>query len=748
MEKEGKRFEHSGNRRNQGCNPFQPEPYYCDPCAPEYPGACKVSNNHSKSNKPIHPSNGWSTGDARSHGHDQIQPCGLNQQQNTCGTCCWDSTLCFPPPESCPDPGTEYVTMSVPDSCPTIDPDVSNLLSIYNYSVQRLISRGIKFITSYYDWLYCQNLDQFNKAVCYKTSDCSDPSHMSGAPSFTGAGFLPPASLFTQVVQVLNWGMFSFKEIDIGQCFCNNFCSVLQLFGVLGETTGSSNTVLRDLVLNTFMTGDSHCSTQPTYLGCGNLYNESQLVDYTSGMNDLIDVLISILTSVLTSSSSDILASGGSDDVDGHDFAEAILNKLCCCLQEAAEVNPCSPFKSNGHKGPSHHHPDHHPHHHHDHHDVFCPPHHQLEETGSPQPKLTHNHPHNDDPRHDDPHHDDLYPNGFRHPCHRPHSFPPNGFGIHTHEPHRRQSYLRQQFFSMFVDLLQFLLFDRDCSFDEQDCCPDQCYEKPVSTEDWLQTRCRAGTNNGKCVVCSTTCKSWRQKDDYSPLLSVLYAAKYSVTFLGLDRSGGKEYAKEVEQVYNSLLNDYWNCYSSNAGNCVTFNPDCAAPQFCCSTQFRVSKCVSECGFQKCSRKQCGFLQPVPCLDFRRASHHCGSGNDYIPGETVDNGWSSDPNSVGESPIYIISCDPTDGDVKYTRYTKGSTLGPHEQLYAPACWGIDPCTVIGNNPQNVCSDKNPLTCSPKKFVDQSQCRKGPPGTWYTCDTKENGDVFDRGSSSD
>jgi hypothetical protein len=195
-------------------------------------------------------------------------------------------------------------------------------------------------------------------------------------------------------------------------------------------------------------------------------------------------------------------------------------------------------------------------------------------------------------------------------------------------EDNQAQINLRKQFFSMFMDLVKFLLFDRDCEFsDDADCC-STC---PPSVEDYMQSRCKVGTNNGKCVVCSGACAGYRRKDDYKPMLSVILAVKYSVTLATLDRSGGADYASRVEQTYNALLSDYYNLYKDASGSVLTLYPDCAAPQFCCSTQNAAKSCGPVCGQGTCGYNQGGPLCPIPCIDTRLATFCCGVGSAYLP---------------------------------------------------------------------------------------------------------------------
>jgi hypothetical protein len=440
---------------------------------------------------------------------------------------------------------------------PSVDSNTASLLAIYNYSLQRVVSRSLKFITSYYDWLYCQNVyklqtSEGTSAQSYLDADNNPWSN----PTLDGAGFLPPASLFTQVVQVLGWSNYTFDSVDVCNCFCSNLCQVIQLIANL-----DGNKVVRDFILENAFT----CGAGTDSLGCGRLFDEGKLVDWGSSILSSLDVAIEVMKSL--------------DAEDDPAKAEALLDKFCTCLMSAVCQAPAG----------------------------GCAPCEQLDPGAPVKP-----------------------------------------------EDKQAQINLRKQFFSMFMDLVKFLLFDRDCEFsDDADCC-STC---PPSVEDYMQSRCKVGTNNGKCVVCSGACAGYRRKDDYKPMLSVILAVKYAVTLATLDRSGGADYASRVEQTYNALLSDYYNLYKDASGSVLTLYPDCAAPQFCCSTQNAAASCGVVCGQGTCGYSQGGPLCPIPCIDTRLATFCCGVGSAYLPncdggqeqmGVYVNSGgsWTSVPSVI------------------------------------------------------------------------------------------------------
>lgn len=526
-----------------------PNPYWCKPPPVNFPSICQVSQNCCSSNSSgtvdfngqdrdefvdnvgrfIDCSQAQDGENAALYGYQNPPPCGLNYNTDSCSACCWDTTLCYPVPEQC-NPGDNVVTVDKPSQLPSIDSNTASLLAIYNYSYQRIISRSIKFVTSYYDWLYCQGGRSDNPGTA------TDERNPWTNPASVEGRFLPPASLFTQLVQVIGWSNYTFDSVDVCNCFCQNFCQVIQLIANL-----DGNKVVRDFILDNAFT----CQVNNETLGCGKLYNEGKLVDWGQSILSTLDVSVEILKSL--------------DADNSPEAAEALLDKFCQCLLSAACGSTLNPPGSS----------------------LACA---NLAEGPVPE---------------------DL------------------------EQQEKDLINLNKQFFAMFVDLIKFLLFDRDCEEfkdgDRGDCCA--C---PPSVEDWMQQRCRVGTGNGKCVVCSGACAKYRRKDDYKSMLSVIFALKYSITLATLDRSGGADYATQVEQTYNALLSDYYNLYKDESGSTLTFYPDCAAPQFCCSTQNAAYKCVKIPGYGCQYAKGCE-LCPVPCLDTRLATFCCGNGQPYRP---------------------------------------------------------------------------------------------------------------------
>lgn len=595
-----------------------PNPYWCKPPPVNFPSICQVSQNCCSSTSDDNSAVDYIDGQTRDdfvttsenfvncrsdqavteeakYGYQNPPPCGLNYNTDSCSACCWDTTLCYPVPEQC-NPGDNVVTVDKPSQLPSIDSNTASLLAIYNYSYQRIISRSIKFVTSYYDWLYCQK--------GRLGDDVEDPNNPWSKPATEEARFLPPASLFTQLVQVIGWSNYTFDSVDVCNCFCQNFCQVIQLIANL-----DGNKVVRDFILDNAFT----CQVNNETLGCGKLYNEGKLVDWGQSILSTLDVSVEILKSL--------------DADNSPEAAEALLDKFCQCLLSAA----CGT------------------------------------QTGAP-----------------------LVAQAAANCNNTPGINFDNVTDPDSADERRNNDLinLNKQFFAMFVDLIKFLLFDRDCEEfkdgDRGDCCA--C---PPSVEDWMQQRCRVGTGNGKCVVCSGACAKYRRKDDYKSMLSVIFALKYSITLATLDRSGGADYATQVEQTYNALLSDYYNLYKDESGSTLTFYPDCAAPQFCCSTQNAAYKCVKIPGYG-CQYAQGCELCPVPCLDTRLATFCCGNGQPYRPqcGTNSNTGpaFEIQPDgSVTQTDTAVAFCSNLQYNPCVVQPLPGPTIECNKDCCGPSC---------------------------------------------------------------
>ena len=384
----------SKHRGNRCC-----EPLYCTPeRAVEYPSVTDITypnyiqaikNGKNTNNaypglldsKKIEPLNYDCFGPANSNGGggNQAQarywqyganappPCGINANLSNCGTCCWDASLCYPgPTPTCV--GTNSVSIKAISSSSSdvfLSGDAAKLFAIWNYTIQNILSRSLKFVASYYDWLWCQTETRYqlyangrcgrvNPGTCSGLCDLegSVPLDIEGSdlfklqsennnkqfitqttPSYYGAGMVPPSSFFTQLVQVIQWAGGTLGSIDVCKCLCGNFCQVLQMLGTNG-VNGSTN--LNQFMMNSWLSGNCGCAAEPTYLGCGNLYSESDFVEFGELVSNVIGIVIETCESL-----------GVADDNNNTENAEAILQAFCCCLQEAASANTCTPFGPN-----------------------------------------------------------------------------------------------------------------------------------------------------------------------------------------------------------------------------------------------------------------------------------------------------------------------------------------------------------------------------------------------------------------
>jgi hypothetical protein len=384
-----------------------------------------------------------------------------------------------------------------------------------------------------------------------------------------GNSYTPPASLFAQLVQILGWANTTFNQVDLANCVCNNLCQFIQmLINIEG------NSFLKEFIKDTAFNSASS-NFQPTYLGCGNLYDEGKLVEFGDDIISIIDLMVNILKTL-----------GVDDDAEQ---GEQLLTKLCLCLANAASTGTCVPGRSGVTAG----------------------------NLSNINLDTSNNYACN-------------IVDGYQSIIEAAESNPLFMAYNPNIVQYNSQIY-RQQFFTMFVDLLQFVLFDRDCNSDslssDEGCCP------PPSQENWLRARCRIGTGNGSKVVCSGVCAQWRNKDSFKPLVSSLLAVKHSIQLITLDRSdvkGQQSYSSQVASIYNQIVTDYYKLYK-DSGASLTFQPDCAAPQFCCSTQLAADKCAYNCCTGKCENVAGCCLFPVPVIDTRKATYECGKGVPYLP---------------------------------------------------------------------------------------------------------------------
>jgi hypothetical protein len=505
----------------------------------------------------------------------------------------------------------------------------AEILSIYNYSIQRFISRMMKFVTSYYDWLYCN-------AVIVSTSPTGAPEPQQIKP-------LPPASLFTQWAQMAGWTLETFEYLNVCNCLCGNFCDFINLLGKLENSNKDSQGILDNLVLTKFL--GNGCGNSPVQQGCGNLYTETDLVEFFGSVNFIIEILIRIV-----------------DITDNHDGgSEQILANLCSCLLESVSCtlnmndnncnnNDCWSFSSTTEL--------------------------DFAQTGGTQSWCTTS---------------DSAKTVT-------HAIPLTNSVVIS------ESY--QQAIAAFVDFIQFILFDRDCKKNAfKQGCDECCTINAGDYENYMNARCRAATNNGNCVVCSSACRKYRKRDGYETAKTVLYSLRCFFGLLGIDRGSTNKYMSHVHKYYNDLASSLQGLYGER--KIMKLYPDCAAPQFCCSTAraFDMNCCNvtnkktitmdgSTTGLQV-------IINQVPSLDIRLPSDSCGV--------STNSTWNIENDTTGNT------CYPIEG---YWRPGKGgsgysfSTYSNPDDTLQQVRSGINTCVLSAP-----CCDT--VSCSTASCFDNS-----------------------------
>lgn len=535
-----------------------------------------------------------------------------------CGPCCWDMSLCTTCPPSCSS-GTDSVSISLSDSTevPAIAGDVGAYLSIYNYAVQRFVTRSLKFVTAYYDFVGGMLNSSSNNKPGNNYRDCcgGDPSGVAPSPAY-------PSQVKDRVFQAWQWVWERLQTNGSWDLFCEPDCLLQPVLTLLTLSGGENAAAFKNALLkNSFSnltasnalgcidpvqvngccdTNQAACQVAIGTLGGGRDYDDSQFHAWGQEVVNVIDIIETILDSL------DI-----SDDTDS---AEKLLFKICdCYIKCACCGNPSgSPQDLTGTCGP-------------------C----QLGFNRCGKPYLgrqvitpacsTYQIVRN------------TYAGDSQDTCLSPDGkyvpgdiWTPGGppVAIATGDdcsnpaadccvtgdvkcaeqdcstngalyiPSTRE---RLQAAIFVLDWIAFLLFDRDADksqfsdtsvFSSGNCfCPDwtgedgQCVDcnAPGLTEsEWLKRRCKLGTGNGSCVVAAGACKGFRQVDDFKPMQTMLISFKHFITLLTISPDNG--YQDAVTDTYNSLISSLQSLYVGE--NELTFNNDCAAPQFCCTTNW------------------------------------------------------------------------------------------------------------------------------------------------------------------
>ena len=146
-------------------------------------------------------------------------------QLTDCGPCCWDMSLCTVcPPKVCTDVKIN-INIENTTKVPHLGHDTGAYLSIYNYSVQRFITRSLKFITAYYDFVG----GMINSSVTadptlvsetgINNGECcdGDPNASTPSPAY-------PSQVKDRVFQAWQWVWERLEAVDSFDLFCEPDC--------------------------------------------------------------------------------------------------------------------------------------------------------------------------------------------------------------------------------------------------------------------------------------------------------------------------------------------------------------------------------------------------------------------------------------------------------------------------------------------------------------------------------------------
>jgi hypothetical protein len=516
------------------------------------------------------------------------------------------------------------ITIENQSEVPTVSADAGAYLAVYNYSVQRFVSRSIKFITAYYDFIGGMINSAASSDVTSDQEVCcgGDPNAARPSPAY-------PSAVKDRVFQAWQW-VWERMELSGVDLFCEPDCLLQPILTLLtlggGDNASAFRNVLLKKSLNSTM-GDVGC-TQPSQYnpccndksscavtigtqGAGRDYDVSQFQAWGDQVISVIEIMENILSSL--------------DMTNDPLSAEQVLEKICDCYIKCAccdNADSAPGGKTNGicddtilhcynrcgqpYNGRQVITPDcttalivrntygacnscldcdwkYRPH---DLTNINC--------GQGPRVRLS------DTPV--DPCCDQAQNQNEAGECCLPADLPCGDEGCtplngRLYIPSTRE---RLQAAIFVLDWVAFLLFDRDADksqfkdtniFTDGNCfCPDwegespclDCCDGPMTSERWLKTRCKLGTGNGSCVVAAGACKKFRQVDDYKPMQTMIISLKHFIKLLTLPTDAG--YQAQVTDTYNNLLSSLHDVYLGEDE--LNFKQDCAAPQFCCTTKW------------------------------------------------------------------------------------------------------------------------------------------------------------------
>jgi hypothetical protein len=532
-----------------------------------------------------------------------------------CGPCCWDMSLCQVCPPTCPDAKVN-INIEHSTKIPQLSHDQGAYLSIYNYSIQRFITRSIKFVTAYYDFIggminssppkdpTLGNISGVDRGECCE----GDPNAAQPSPAY-------PSDVKDRVFSAWQWVWSRMEAADSFDLFCEPDCLLQPILTLLTLAGGENSNAFRNILLkqslsnlsastlgfrqnpqtNACCNDATACAVTVGTQGAGKDYNDTQFFGWAQSVISVIDIMDTILDSLDMSQ----------DPIS----AETLLHKICDCYIKCACCSPVgdlpvptsvcntndlncfdrcgNPYSgrqvinrntstlnivqntygscnscvdSNGKYSPP---------------DLNSVP---CQEAAF----LKYSEGAGDG--------DCCLPGDIT--CADDSCNTGNTGGIYV--PSQRE---RLQAAIFVLDWIAFLLFDRDAdssqfsdtaAFSKSCYCPEWEGEnvenraKPMNSSSWLKTRCKLGTGNGKCVVASGACAGFRQVDDFKPMQTMLTSMKHFIKLLGVEF--GEGYQQNVTDTYNSLLASMHELYLGEVD--LSFNVDCAAPQFCCTTEW------------------------------------------------------------------------------------------------------------------------------------------------------------------
>jgi hypothetical protein len=524
-------------------------------------------------------------------------------------------TVC--PPKVCTDVKIN-INIENTTKVPHLGHDTGAYLSIYNYSVQRFITRSLKFITAYYDFVG----GMINSSITadptlisetgINNGECcdGDPNASTPSPAY-------PSQVKDRVFQAWQWVWERLEAVDSFDLFCEPDCLLQPVLTLLTLAGGDKSSAFRNVLLKKSLTnlnnpslhcreanqtnpccGDlAACAVTVGTSGCGKDYNDQLFFNWTQDILGVIDIINTILDSL--------------DMTDDAMSAETLLHKICDCYVKCAccDANSDLPGGKNDYCNTS---------------VLSC-----FNRCGQPyngrqiisNKTSTLNIVQNTYGGCDDcvdAHGKYTPPPLDNVPCEQagvlklgskegdgncclPANLPcadeecENANNGAYFIPSTRE---RLQAAIFVLDWVAFLLFDRDADSSQfsdtavfssgNSYCPDwegenaENANKPLTSSSWLKSRCKLGTGNGKCVVAAGACREFRRVDDFKPMQTMIASMKTFIQLLSVPY--GEGYQEQVTDVYNGMLSNMHDLYLGETD--LTFHVDCAAPQFCCTTEW------------------------------------------------------------------------------------------------------------------------------------------------------------------